>query len=299
MEIIGDKKIDEYDFICGICREILYKPISTLCGHNFCMQCLNNIKICPLCKSQNIGEHRDYNRLLDNIISERYPEKYKEQQNYWNEVNEIRRLSSVYLKSRRHQYVINTLVGFIRGKFYIKFMDLYEDTKDILYNECFNNLKFELYYTWRKISICTLGPYSKSRMDSPSLIYGNTWTPEIRQICELIGLLGSHMPFLYYNGDMIKNILIDYEKQHNIDNTDLWTLGPDNTTTLHTFVKSNKDVLQKLELMQNVTETKNNKRRRPEYDYYFDDDDDDDEDDEDDEDDDDEDDEGDEDDEDE
>ncbi|XP_041911710.1 E3 ubiquitin-protein ligase TRIM31-like [Arvicola amphibius] len=44
------------DVICPICKEILQDPVTTDCGHNFCLQCINQVvkttenPQCPLCK---------------------------------------------------------------------------------------------------------------------------------------------------------------------------------------------------------------------------------------------------------
>ncbi|XP_033830123.1 E3 ubiquitin-protein ligase TRIM39-like [Periophthalmus magnuspinnatus] len=49
--------IDENNFMCSICLEVFTKPVSLLCGHNFCMACITKhwdtkepkIPDCPLC----------------------------------------------------------------------------------------------------------------------------------------------------------------------------------------------------------------------------------------------------------
>ncbi|XP_071638230.1 E3 ubiquitin-protein ligase UHRF1 isoform X2 [Temnothorax longispinosus] len=51
-------------FKCACCQGILYKPVTTPCGHNFCLKCLkrafeSNIHFCPLCKHNLILQSRD------------------------------------------------------------------------------------------------------------------------------------------------------------------------------------------------------------------------------------------------
>ncbi|KAM8878120.1 E3 ubiquitin-protein ligase TRIM39-like [Spinachia spinachia] len=46
----------EDQFLCSICLDVFTDPVSTPCGHNFCMNCINehwntsNQNLCPLCK---------------------------------------------------------------------------------------------------------------------------------------------------------------------------------------------------------------------------------------------------------
>lgn len=50
--------LSEEHLQCSICLEIFTKPVSTPCGHNFCMVCLNKYwdksqkSICPFCKKK-------------------------------------------------------------------------------------------------------------------------------------------------------------------------------------------------------------------------------------------------------
>jgi hypothetical protein len=57
----GDNKLTLDDYICTCCFEILYNPITLLCGHNICQLCLANWflisskRICPTCRQEWIG----------------------------------------------------------------------------------------------------------------------------------------------------------------------------------------------------------------------------------------------------
>ncbi|TSY83960.1 Nuclear factor 7, ovary [Bagarius yarrelli] len=60
---------------CAICMDVLKDPVTTTCGHTFCMVCLNrhminSNKLCPLCKS-NLPELK-VNLVLKEIIKELY-----------------------------------------------------------------------------------------------------------------------------------------------------------------------------------------------------------------------------------
>uniref|UniRef100_A0A4W5RA65 RING-type domain-containing protein n=1 Tax=Hucho hucho TaxID=62062 RepID=A0A4W5RA65_9TELE len=48
----------EDQFLCSICLDVFTKPVTTLCGHNFCMACISGYWdntdhcLCPLCKQR-------------------------------------------------------------------------------------------------------------------------------------------------------------------------------------------------------------------------------------------------------
>lgn len=67
---------------CSICLNLLYSPISTQCGHNFCEICINQVvelsfyPKCPLCRERIVpGFH--VNKLLELAIKQNCPEDYK------------------------------------------------------------------------------------------------------------------------------------------------------------------------------------------------------------------------------
>merc|ERR1719397_1930967 len=59
-EVANKKEFTDYVeelFNCIICQEIVYKPSTTPCGHNFCMECLERSfnsgkKDCPSCRAE-------------------------------------------------------------------------------------------------------------------------------------------------------------------------------------------------------------------------------------------------------
>ena len=60
------------NFICSVCNELLYPPITLSCGHSFCKFCIDEQKKhtdkCPLCRSANSFENLFTNISLKNII---------------------------------------------------------------------------------------------------------------------------------------------------------------------------------------------------------------------------------------
>ncbi|UKJ89757.1 hypothetical protein MACJ_003011 [Theileria orientalis] len=63
------------EFECPICLNLLFKPVTTSCGHNFCKQCIDKTLMvtqnCPICKLQLTSDYSP-NLLLVQIINERF-----------------------------------------------------------------------------------------------------------------------------------------------------------------------------------------------------------------------------------
>lgn len=66
------------EFECPICFKLLYKPVTTACGHNFCKVCLDQVTtrhaICPLCRAPLSLEYGT-NTLLWKIIRDMFEEQ--------------------------------------------------------------------------------------------------------------------------------------------------------------------------------------------------------------------------------
>uniref|UniRef100_UPI0037E9629F LON peptidase N-terminal domain and RING finger protein 3-like isoform X2 n=1 Tax=Semicossyphus pulcher TaxID=241346 RepID=UPI0037E9629F len=79
---------DPSDLECSLCMRLFYEPVTTPCGHTFCLQCLkrcldHNPK-CPLCKEE-LSEYlvqRQYCKtvLMENLISKYLPSELTERQ---------------------------------------------------------------------------------------------------------------------------------------------------------------------------------------------------------------------------
>ncbi|XP_019940548.1 LON peptidase N-terminal domain and RING finger protein 3-like [Paralichthys olivaceus] len=84
---VGDV-LDPSDVECSLCMRLFYEPVTTPCGHTFCLQCLkrcldHNPK-CPLCKEE-LSEYlvqRQYCKtvLMEDLISKYLPSELMERQ---------------------------------------------------------------------------------------------------------------------------------------------------------------------------------------------------------------------------
>ena len=70
---------------CGVCLELLCRPSSTPCGHNFCKNCLDSLRgcsfsnlKCPICRSSLPKCKFKVNILLETLIKDLFPKEYSE-----------------------------------------------------------------------------------------------------------------------------------------------------------------------------------------------------------------------------
>lgn len=66
-------------FSCPICFEILRNPVTTLCGHNYCKECLVG-ESCAICRSQINPNHYSINYQLRNFLE--HLNRKKQQENH-------------------------------------------------------------------------------------------------------------------------------------------------------------------------------------------------------------------------
>ncbi|KAK6636479.1 hypothetical protein RUM43_010140 [Polyplax serrata] len=64
-------------FECVCCQDLVHKPVTTICKHNFCLSCFRNAKkvmglVCPLCKSE-YTDMPKVNENLEKILLTLYP----------------------------------------------------------------------------------------------------------------------------------------------------------------------------------------------------------------------------------
>ncbi|XP_048453954.1 LON peptidase N-terminal domain and RING finger protein 2 isoform X3 [Rhincodon typus] len=93
---IPSELVDPFDFECSLCMRLFYEPVTTSCGHTFCLKCLERCldhnASCPLCK-ENLAEYlvtRAFNKtfLTEELIIQYLPE----------ELNDRRRLHEEEMK---------------------------------------------------------------------------------------------------------------------------------------------------------------------------------------------------------
>ncbi|KAM5221582.1 LON peptidase N-terminal domain and RING finger protein 3 [Ctenodactylus gundi] len=95
------ESFDASDLECSLCMRLFYEPITTPCGHTFCLKCLercldHNAR-CPLCKdglSQCLVS-RKYNRnaIMEDLIATFLPEEFQERRRLYEE--EMEELSNL------------------------------------------------------------------------------------------------------------------------------------------------------------------------------------------------------------
>lgn len=92
---------DASDLECSLCMRLFYEPVTTPCGHTFCLKCLercldHNAK-CPLCKDVLLQclPSRKYSKnvILEELIATFLPEEFKERKRLYEE--EMEELSNL------------------------------------------------------------------------------------------------------------------------------------------------------------------------------------------------------------
>lgn len=93
--------VDPSDFECSLCMRLFYEPVTTSCGHTFCLRCLerslDHNSRCPLCK-ENVAEYletRAFGKtfLIEDLIVRNMPEELKERKKFHEE--EMEELSNL------------------------------------------------------------------------------------------------------------------------------------------------------------------------------------------------------------
>lgn len=102
------------EFKCGICLDLLIKPVTLPCGHSFCEACLRNTYQCSVCRFE-FDRARDYkvNTILNRILPEILPGYRERLENYERDV-EYKELISIYHQSQRCQFnteIIYNIIG--------------------------------------------------------------------------------------------------------------------------------------------------------------------------------------------
>eukprot|EP01054_Gregarina_sp_Poly1_P000193 Gregarina_sp_Poly_1__192@NODE_1044_length_5263_cov_228_474596_g724_i0_p2_GENE_NODE_1044_length_5263_cov_228_474596_g724_i0NODE_1044_length_5263_cov_228_474596_g724_i0_p2_ORF_typecomplete_len627_score55_43zfC3HC4_2/PF13923_6/1_3e12zfC3HC4_3/PF13920_6/2_5e10zfC3HC4_4/PF15227_6/8_6e10zfRING_5/PF14634_6/3_4e08zfC3HC4/PF00097_25/5_9e08zfRING_UBOX/PF13445_6/2_2e07LON_substr_bdg/PF02190_16/2_4e07Ubox/PF04564_15/1e06ProkRING_4/PF14447_6/5_7e02ProkRING_4/PF14447_6/1_4e06zfRING_2/PF13639_6/9_2e07zfRING_6/ len=105
------KKIVDRDLECPICIKLLFKPVSTACGHTFCQVCLEEAlehrPQCPLCREPINGSGSCHeNRLVQSLIAKQYPEETKLREQ---EIETSLVTNDLFARSRRRDLTLSFL----------------------------------------------------------------------------------------------------------------------------------------------------------------------------------------------
>lgn len=80
-----ETEIDE-EFMCAICWQLMYQPVTTQCGHTFCRSCLSDAlkmkRECIICRkvvTQSAHSVFPVNIMVQNIIEKKYPQEVEKQ----------------------------------------------------------------------------------------------------------------------------------------------------------------------------------------------------------------------------
>ncbi|CRG96281.1 RING zinc finger protein, putative [Plasmodium gallinaceum] len=95
---------------CSICMKLLIVPVTIPCGHNFCRDCLEKVKeyknSCPLCRS-NMGDKKNINILLGELIKEKYPITYAKR---LEEIENLKREKENKIMKQRNDAIKNASI---------------------------------------------------------------------------------------------------------------------------------------------------------------------------------------------
>ncbi|XP_078078059.1 LON peptidase N-terminal domain and RING finger protein 2-like isoform X2 [Mustelus asterias] len=93
---IPSELVDPSDFECSLCMRLFYEPVTTSCGHTFCLKCLerslDHNSNCPLCK-ENVAEYLVTRAFSKTFLTEELIIRYLPE-----ELNDRRRLHDEEMK---------------------------------------------------------------------------------------------------------------------------------------------------------------------------------------------------------
>ncbi|XP_007259096.3 LON peptidase N-terminal domain and RING finger protein 2 [Astyanax mexicanus] len=101
---VPSQLLDSSDMECSLCMRLFYEPVTTPCGHTFCLKCLERCldhnPNCPLCK-ENLAEYlatRGYNKtfLMEEVLQRYLSEELEERRKVHEE--EMKELSNLNLE---------------------------------------------------------------------------------------------------------------------------------------------------------------------------------------------------------
>ena len=86
--VMGDKE----DLECKICYDVLYRPVTTACGHTFCRECLLRAldykPECPCCRralNPEVQRNTEVTRVVKEVVEKTCPQEYAERKRSFSE----------------------------------------------------------------------------------------------------------------------------------------------------------------------------------------------------------------------
>jgi hypothetical protein len=126
-------KLEGVDFMCPVCTELIYKPVTTPCGHTFCEVCLAMALAykakCPMCRETCGLSHPQFkvNVLMAAIIEQSFGDLYKKRaQEMEKQALVVRQGKKKLIIGNTHETVPSTSQNRHKWKFFCTVLDMDE-----------------------------------------------------------------------------------------------------------------------------------------------------------------------------
>jgi hypothetical protein len=126
-------KLEGVDFSCPVCTELIYKPVTTPCGHTFCEVCLAMALAykakCPMCREACSLSHAQFkvNVLLAAIIEQSFSDAYKKRaQEMEKQAQLVRQGKKKLIIGNTHELVTSSSQNRHKWKFFCTVLDMDE-----------------------------------------------------------------------------------------------------------------------------------------------------------------------------
>ena len=118
-------KLNGVDFSCAVCTDLIYRPVSSTCGHTFCKMCLEEAlkhkPHCPICRDTiSQLQHFKVNLLIEQILLLNFPQQYKERQL---EATQATKNKKKIIIGNTHERVTTRTSNQHKWRFYVQIID--------------------------------------------------------------------------------------------------------------------------------------------------------------------------------
>lgn len=148
--------VNKFDLNCPICTDILIEPLTLICGHSYCYECLKSycknkyVEKCPTCNNK-INVHFSKfstNTFIKNMLNT-IPD-YAEKSRDYEERKKYVKLLETFEKSKLNQYLIQLITKTIKEHQYIHFDNLIQNVKSLI-KVTFENIDVGIKYYLKKM----------------------------------------------------------------------------------------------------------------------------------------------------